>query len=104
MFELIEKMADPKFPDIPSGVLTLLGISASTYAVGKGISYSQPDLLKAPALDTEAAKKAAEDAAAHANAAKNSADASKVSADKSAGHMQVAQAAAQQAADTAAGA
>ena len=32
-------------PDIPSGVLTLLGISASTYAVSKGISYSQPQLL-----------------------------------------------------------
>jgi uncharacterized membrane protein len=27
-------------PDIPNGILTLLGISASTYAVGKGISYS----------------------------------------------------------------
>lgn len=28
---------DPKFPDIPASVLTLLGISASTYAVSKGI-------------------------------------------------------------------
>jgi hypothetical protein len=27
-------------PDVPNGILTLLGISASTYAVGKGISYS----------------------------------------------------------------
>jgi hypothetical protein len=32
---------DPlKFPDVPSGVLLLLGISASTYTVGKGISKS----------------------------------------------------------------
>lgn len=28
---------DTKFPDIPANVLTLLGISASTYAVSKGI-------------------------------------------------------------------
>ena len=28
---------DPKFPDVPESVLTLLGISASTYAVSKGI-------------------------------------------------------------------
>lgn len=37
-FKLVEK--NDKFPDIPNGVLTLLGISASTYAVGKGISSS----------------------------------------------------------------
>jgi hypothetical protein len=29
-----------KFPDVPSGVLTLLGISASTYGVSKGIQAS----------------------------------------------------------------
>jgi hypothetical protein len=45
LFELVEKRPDGTFPDIPQGVLTLLGISASTYAVGKGISYSQPNLL-----------------------------------------------------------
>jgi hypothetical protein len=28
---------DPKFPEVPASVLTLLGISASTYAVSKGI-------------------------------------------------------------------
>jgi hypothetical protein len=44
-FELVEKRTDGMLPDIPQGVLTLLGISASTYAVGKGISYSQPSLL-----------------------------------------------------------
>jgi hypothetical protein len=31
------------FPTIDSGVLTLLGISASTYAVGKGIQMSGDD-------------------------------------------------------------
>jgi hypothetical protein len=30
-------------PEIPQGILTLLGISASTYAVGKGISFSRPE-------------------------------------------------------------
>jgi len=32
--------ATDKFPDVNSGILTLLGISASTYAVGKGIQKS----------------------------------------------------------------
>ncbi len=45
LFELIERRPDATFPDIPQGILTLLGISASTYAVGKGISFSQPQLL-----------------------------------------------------------
>jgi len=43
LFYLVEKNKDAKFPDIPSGVLTLLGISASTYAVGKGISFSRDE-------------------------------------------------------------
>lgn len=43
LFEIVE--SGMKFPEIPTGVLTLLGISASTYAVGKGISYSQPDVM-----------------------------------------------------------
>jgi hypothetical protein len=30
-------------PDIPQSILTLLGISASTYAAGKGISFSRPE-------------------------------------------------------------
>ena len=34
----------PKFPDvIPPGVLTLLGISASSYLVSKGIQFSRPE-------------------------------------------------------------
>jgi uncharacterized BrkB/YihY/UPF0761 family membrane protein len=48
LFYLVEKNKDAKFPDIPSGVLTLLGISASTYAVGKGISYSRDEGVTTP--------------------------------------------------------
>jgi hypothetical protein len=41
-FMLVE--TNPKtLPNIPEGVLTLLGISASTYAVGKAISYSRDE-------------------------------------------------------------
>ena len=39
---------DGRFPEISPQLLLLLGISASTYAVGKGISYSQPEVLTAP--------------------------------------------------------
>lgn len=36
-------------PDIPESVLKLLGISASTYAAGKGISFSRPEgVIKPP--------------------------------------------------------
>jgi hypothetical protein len=45
LFDLVEKVDASKlyaFPDIPAGVLGLLGISAGTYVVGKGISNSQP--------------------------------------------------------------
>ena len=38
-----------RLPEIPNSVLTLLGISASTYAVGKGISFSRVEgVLKQP--------------------------------------------------------
>ncbi len=37
---IIVSSSPPKFPEIPGGILTLLGISASTYAVSKGISKS----------------------------------------------------------------
>jgi len=40
-------------PEVPSGVLTLLGISASTYAVGKSISYSQPEGRQKPDDDND---------------------------------------------------
>lgn len=49
LFYLVEKNKDAKFPDIPTGVLTLLGISASTYAVGKGISFSRDEGVTSPA-------------------------------------------------------
>ena len=39
LFKLVEMHG--QLPDIPNGILTLLGISASTYAVGKGITYSR---------------------------------------------------------------
>jgi hypothetical protein len=32
-------------PDIPNSILILLGISASTYAAGKGITFSRPEGL-----------------------------------------------------------
>ena len=48
LFYLVEKNKEAKFPDIPPGVLTLLGISASTYAVGKGISYSRDEGVTTP--------------------------------------------------------
>ena len=45
------------FPYVSDGILTLLGISASTYAVSKGIQFSRPETLTRPedrqhALDT----------------------------------------------------
>jgi hypothetical protein len=79
LFELIEKSSPPAFPDIPQGVLTLLGISATTYAVGKGISYSQPDTLKPnPTPESVARAEAAADRAqGHASAAEASAETAK---------------------------
>src|SRR5215472_1557904 len=34
------------FPEIPNGVLALLGISGSSYLVAKGIQFSDPEGLK----------------------------------------------------------
>jgi hypothetical protein len=37
-------------PEIPNSILILLGISASTYAAGKGITFSRPEgLIRQPA-------------------------------------------------------
>jgi hypothetical protein len=47
LFMLVERNGTT-FPPIPDGVLTLLGISASTYAVGKGISYSRDEGVATP--------------------------------------------------------
>jgi hypothetical protein len=41
-------MKDGKFPIISNQVLLLLGISASTYAVGKGISFTRPEGVTSP--------------------------------------------------------
>ena len=82
LFEIVESSME--FPNIPQGVLVLLGISASTYAVGKGISYSQPQVMmqgsvgKAPdGSDVDdavvAAQAAADQAAAHAASAQQAA-------------------------------
>lgn len=35
-------------PEIPSSILKLLGISASTYAAGKGIAFSRPEGVTKP--------------------------------------------------------
>ena len=80
-FEIVA--SSMKFPDIPNGVLTLLGISASTYAVGKGISYSQPDVMMGAGggtSDPSAAQAAADDAKAHSDEAKAHADDAKAHA------------------------
>ena len=37
LFYIILSCSECKFPDIPSGILALLGISGGSYAVGKGI-------------------------------------------------------------------
>jgi hypothetical protein len=37
LFLMVVAQNGTKFPEIPANVLTLLGISASTYAVSKGI-------------------------------------------------------------------
>ena len=86
LFELVERTATGGFPDIPTGVLTLLGISASTYAVGKGISYSQPQTL-VPA--NTAGGQDADDAA-------DAAAAAQAAASQAAVHAATAQQAAQQ--------
>ena len=44
LFLMVVAQNGAKFPEIPGNVLTLLGISASTYAVSKGIQVgSKPD-------------------------------------------------------------
>jgi hypothetical protein len=112
-FELVEKSPETRqLPDIPNGVLVLLGISASTYAVGKGISYSQPQLLTpqpGSSADTGVgggdavnAQVAADEAAAHAAAAQQAAADIKASVSLIAVHAATVQQAVQQTADNAA--
>jgi hypothetical protein len=43
LFLVIASSKEPGFPEISGGVLTLLGISASSYLVSKGIQFSKPE-------------------------------------------------------------
>ena len=48
---IMEHQDHPQFPDdIPTGILTLLGISGSSYLVSKGIQFSSPAGMNRPAL------------------------------------------------------
>jgi hypothetical protein len=42
LFLVIFSTTPPKFPDIPGTVLSLLGVSASSFLVSKGIQFSDP--------------------------------------------------------------
>ena len=50
LFMVIAGHTPPEFPKIPPEVLTLLGISGSSYLVSKGIQFSDPAGLTRPAL------------------------------------------------------
>ena len=109
LFSLVERTTPPGYPAIPTGILTLLGISASTYAVGKGISYSQPSIMMGtpiPNGDSEGnatdAQAAADEAASHAAAAQQAAADIKASVSQMAVHAATAQQAVQQTAENAA--
>ena len=43
MFLIVASSREPTFPEISGGVLTLLGISASSYLVSKGIQFTKPE-------------------------------------------------------------
>jgi hypothetical protein len=87
LFLIIVGTKPPAFPQIPDQVLMLLGISASTYAVGKGIAASNgggaaavaqahghADAAQTAAATAQSALTAAQKAAADAQqAAKNAA-------------------------------
>jgi len=102
LFGVTEAKKD--LPDIPSGILTLLGISASTYAVGKGISYSAPEVMMGtgPSGDGDDSDEEADAAATHADDAKAHADAAKQAAQQAQEALNAQRAVAQQAADSAA--
>jgi hypothetical protein len=55
LFMIIVAAKPPVFPAIPTEILTLLGISASTYAVSKGIQASNPEATKKKAPPTHTA-------------------------------------------------
>jgi hypothetical protein len=43
LFVVVASAKQPAFPDLPGSILSLLGISASSYLVSKGIQFSNPD-------------------------------------------------------------
>jgi hypothetical protein len=108
LFAMVESHVNPTgFPDIPSGVLTLLGISASTYAVSKGITYSQPQSAAADSTSDDDSPSAAvqavlDDAKQQAATAQAAAAATQAAASQAAVHAASAQQAVQQTADNAA--
>ena len=104
LFEIVERLNPAGFPEIPNGVLTLLGISASTYAVGKGISYSQPKIMLAQAAGGSGGDGGvATDAAATAQASASQAAVHAATAQQAAQQTATNAAKAQQAADQATG-
>lgn len=54
LFLVIVSSKPMKFPVIPAEILTLLGISASTYAVSKGIQASNPGMDKTAKTEADA--------------------------------------------------
>ena len=50
LFLVIIASSPPSFPNIPGTVLTLLGISGSSYLVSKGIQFSDPSGMVPPAM------------------------------------------------------
>jgi len=46
LFLIVSSSREPNFPDISGGVLTLLGISASSYLVSKGIQFSKTEAIE----------------------------------------------------------
>jgi len=50
LFLVIIASNPPSFPNIPGTVLTLLGISGSSYLVSKGIQFSDPSGMVPPAM------------------------------------------------------
>lgn len=51
LFFVITSTSPAKFPDVPGTILSLLGISGSSYLVSKGIQFSDPAGLQAAASD-----------------------------------------------------
>ncbi len=46
LFVVTTAGSEPHFPELPGSILALLGISASSYLVSKGIQFSNPDAVK----------------------------------------------------------